>query len=518
MKRTHEDAEAGRATAPPRDLYEEQPRSILGDVHARRCLRLRRALPRLEMPCARATAEVGVLLMRKGVPRDVVRDVYALARGLRDPKDPAVVAASDDAFLAAGPLRESAEGFDGPFPNPPLIPGALKKALREALSGRAGLTDVGRSLTLLAEAPEAYHLSEIYGCDGPPDALYAPLFPWEATFPGLVGCSTLTVRSTVGVERDVSMGGDARRMLETSYEHAERGTFALPPAERTFASPRHARGAYFTVAELALAATSLPESWRHLPRYYDLTFCETGGDPYLSQGRFKKLKRPDAYYQTYFMTGRKPSADFKLVPSDPARAPILVKMDTSLEVGRSRESDVWFAEAFISRRHATLVADDSRLFLSIPAGAHATTPIAVRGTRQLAPGTRTELRPGDAFSFYAGDRSFAYTVDTTEDDCDATFAPATLATDLGRATFALAEDDASHGVLSVEWEVSHGGAFGNESISFWDEPALCDKPAAVLGAWDAAEELRGDGGGLVALRERCVDREKWAPEYDRDAY
>lgn len=413
MKRTHEDAEAGRATAPPRDLYEEQPRSILGDVHARRCLRLRRALPRLEMPCARATAEVGVLLMRKGVPRDVVRDVYALARGLRDPKDPAVVAASDDAFLAAGPLRESAEGFDGPFPNPPLIPGALKKALREALSGRAGLTDVGRSLTLLAEAPEAYHLSEIYGCDGPPDALYSPLFPWEATFPGLVGCSTLTVRSTVGVERDVSMGGDARRMLETSYEHAERGTFALPPAERTFASPRHARGAYFTVAELALAATSLPESWRHLPRYYDLTFCETGGDPYLSQGRFKKLKRPDAYYEKYFMTGRKP---------------------------------------------------------------------------------------------------------TTEDDCDATFAPATLATDLGRATFALAEDDASRGVLSVEWEVSHGGAFGNESISFWDEPALCDKPAAVLEAWDAAEELRGDRGGLVGLRERCVDREKWAPGYDRDAY
>ena len=42
--------------------YESNARSVLGDAHAARCLRLRQTLPRLEMPCVRAaTATIGVL-------------------------------------------------------------------------------------------------------------------------------------------------------------------------------------------------------------------------------------------------------------------------------------------------------------------------------------------------------------------------------------------------------------------------------------------------------------------------
>ena len=63
------------ATAEPKPApYEDNARSLLGDDHAARCLRLRQTLPRLEMPCVRAaTATIGVLLDRARVPMEIRR-------------------------------------------------------------------------------------------------------------------------------------------------------------------------------------------------------------------------------------------------------------------------------------------------------------------------------------------------------------------------------------------------------------------------------------------------------------
>jgi len=46
--------------------YESNARSVLGDAHAARCLRLRQTLPRLEMPCVRCGAASS---MRSSGPR-----------------------------------------------------------------------------------------------------------------------------------------------------------------------------------------------------------------------------------------------------------------------------------------------------------------------------------------------------------------------------------------------------------------------------------------------------------------
>ena len=63
--------------------YESNARSVLGDAHAARCLRLRQTLPRLEMPCVRAaTATIGVLLDRARVPMEIRRTIYAMAFAL----------------------------------------------------------------------------------------------------------------------------------------------------------------------------------------------------------------------------------------------------------------------------------------------------------------------------------------------------------------------------------------------------------------------------------------------------
>ena len=333
--RMHHQEEAEPASGIGR--YDE-PRSILGDGHARRCVRLRRASALLELPCCRAAnASVGVRLSRRGVPREIVRDILALAFSLPGEAERRATRTSDDAFLAAaeslevmrarhdlenkawgenrdesfGPAwRHGREVYDfhacesatKPRPDPPLRPDALETAVREALAGPPGLTDVGRTLTLLAASPEAYEVNWQNGM-GQQDGLFSPLFPWEAKFPGLIGCATLTVKSSVIKEEGVWMGGATRRMRKVAkkgYYTEVMGEFALAPTERSFTAPS---GSVFSVSELALAVTSIPESWRQIGRYYGLVYGQSRQlyeigyeEPVLTCGRWEKLEfsdRPD---------------------------------------------------------------------------------------------------------------------------------------------------------------------------------------------------------------------------------
>lgn len=322
----------------------DEPRSILGDGHARRCIRLRRASALLELPCCRAAnASVGVRLSRRGVPRDIVRDILALAFALPGEAERRAARTSDDAFLAAAESLEAIRARhalenkaweENPDPesfgpgwrhgrevddfragesstrlDPPLRPDALETAVREALAGPPGLTDVGRTLTLLAASPEAYEV-DWQNDMGQQDGSFSPLFPWEANFPGLIGCATLTVKSSVLKEEGVWMGGATRRMRTLAekgydgesydYYRAEvMGEFALAPTERSFTA---LSGSVFSVSELALAVTSIPESWRQIGRYFGLVYgqgqqlYEVGYEPVLSCGRWEKLEfsdRPD---------------------------------------------------------------------------------------------------------------------------------------------------------------------------------------------------------------------------------
>ena len=80
-------------------VYDE-PRSVLGDRHAARCLRLRKTLPCLEMPCVRAaTATIGLLLYRARVPREIRRKICALAFDLPDEEERAAEARRDAEFM-----------------------------------------------------------------------------------------------------------------------------------------------------------------------------------------------------------------------------------------------------------------------------------------------------------------------------------------------------------------------------------------------------------------------------------
>ena len=62
------------------------------------------------------------------------------------------------------------------------------------------------------------------------------------------------------------MGGATRRMRKVAkkgYCTEVMGEFALAPTERSFTAPS---GSVFSVSELALAVTSIPESWRQIGR------------------------------------------------------------------------------------------------------------------------------------------------------------------------------------------------------------------------------------------------------------
>jgi len=70
---------------------EHHRRSIVSyppDCHAARALKLRKSLPRLEMPCVRAaTSSIGVRLDRLRVPRPIRRKIFALAFDLPDEEE-----------------------------------------------------------------------------------------------------------------------------------------------------------------------------------------------------------------------------------------------------------------------------------------------------------------------------------------------------------------------------------------------------------------------------------------------
>jgi len=162
---------------------------------------------------------------------------------------------------------------------------------------------------LIAVSPEAYNVTYISSGFGGASVYFSPLYPWEAAFPGLVGCSSLTVRSSVRAVTDVIMGGAVRRLAQeeadeshtylvyqepdqsySNYRHAQTGTFSIPSTERSFTAPR---GCFFSVSDLAAAVTSLPESWRQIARHYGLVWkLKQFDDPELSCGRFEKLELP----------------------------------------------------------------------------------------------------------------------------------------------------------------------------------------------------------------------------------
>ena len=65
-----------------------------------RALRLRKALPRLEMPCVRAaTSSIGVRLDRLRVPRPLRRKIFALAFDLPDEEERLAEKRRDEKFL-----------------------------------------------------------------------------------------------------------------------------------------------------------------------------------------------------------------------------------------------------------------------------------------------------------------------------------------------------------------------------------------------------------------------------------
>ena len=67
---------------------EHHRRGFLRHESGDRALRLRKALPRLEMPCVRAaTSSIGVRLDRLRVPRPIRRKIFALAFDLPDEEE-----------------------------------------------------------------------------------------------------------------------------------------------------------------------------------------------------------------------------------------------------------------------------------------------------------------------------------------------------------------------------------------------------------------------------------------------
>lgn len=281
----------------------DEPRSILGDDHARRALNLRRSLKALEMPCVRAaTATLGVLLQRRRIPQELHRDIFAMAFDL--PSDAARRAETvrDDAFLA-GAATPAIVG------DPPLRAGALSTAAYVALAKSAGLTDVAKCLSSLVDSPEAYEIvgySDDFG--SPPTFEFHTLFPFESAFPALVGCRTLTIRSTFNPLKHICLGGDVRNMRWDTDEHWRKseetygkGEFALRPVERTFTARRNTwrgpkdgsnegallHGDHFSVADLAQALTTLPEEWRQVGRKRGLVAFDDDCEGNLSIGRFE---------------------------------------------------------------------------------------------------------------------------------------------------------------------------------------------------------------------------------------
>jgi len=288
----------------PPPLHDE-PRSILGDDHARRCLRLRTELPRLERPdCRAANATLGVRLSRIRVSREIYRDILFLAFNV-----PGAAARREDA------LRDEAFGRGLPIvapADPPLFMGAYRDAVAAALAGPTGLTSIaaGSDIRLLAGADEAYELHCIVPYFGAGSLRFCSLFPFEANFPALVGCDTVTIRSTVRRQTGICVGDPGVRDIFEGEEDGPMfaGTFSLPPVETTFSAPRSGwrgqllglgdaelpPGDYFSISELGRAMSVVPESWREIGRHHGLVAFDCHCDGGLSYGQFTMSDPEDA--------------------------------------------------------------------------------------------------------------------------------------------------------------------------------------------------------------------------------
>ncbi|KAH8065604.1 hypothetical protein JL721_8157 [Aureococcus anophagefferens] len=175
--------------------------------------------------------------------------------------------------------------------------GARGGLCRQLRCGKcSGLTDVARSyeLVMVSDAREAYELY-VRGDEGFLHVCYSTLFPFERNFPAIAGCHTLTIRSTCPRYTGVLVGGDVRD-AEAMYDQNS-GVFELPPHTATFTAPQSVwRGPpplnavfenhYFSVADLARAMHSLPDSWRRLEQNHGLVAFDNDDDGQLSFGRF----------------------------------------------------------------------------------------------------------------------------------------------------------------------------------------------------------------------------------------
>lgn len=187
------------------------------------------------------------------------------------------------------------EDVESAAADPPMVAGRYELAIANALA-ISGLTDVARSyeLVMVSDAREAYELY-VRGDEGFLHVCYSTLFPFERNFPAIAGCHTLTIRSTCPRYTGVLVGGDVRD-AEAMYDQNS-GVFELPPHTATFTAPQSVwRGPpplnavfenhYFSVADLARAMHSLPDSWRRLEQNHGLVAFDNDDDGQLSFGRF----------------------------------------------------------------------------------------------------------------------------------------------------------------------------------------------------------------------------------------
>ena len=110
---------------------EHHRRSIVSyppDCHAARALKLRKSLPRLEMPCVRAaTSSIGVRLDRLRVPRPIRRKIFALAFDLPDEEERLAETQRDEKFMEGFPKEWNVETPPADS-DPPMVAGALEGA------------------------------------------------------------------------------------------------------------------------------------------------------------------------------------------------------------------------------------------------------------------------------------------------------------------------------------------------------------------------------------------------------
>ena len=212
---------------------------------------------------------------------------------------------------------DHAEEEDVDAADPPMVAGRYELAIANALA-ISGLTDVALSdeLVMLSDAPGAYHLYRTQDDFGFLDVCYSSLFPFERNFPAIAGCRTLTIRSTCPRYTGVLVGGDVRE-AEAMYDQNS-GVFELAPHTATFTAPQSVwRGPpplnavfenhYFSVADLARAMHSLPDSWRRLEQNHGLVAFDLDGyDGHLSFGRFTIEGERGLEFSRVFLQGPSP--------------------------------------------------------------------------------------------------------------------------------------------------------------------------------------------------------------------